>query len=1395
MKKAIQALTCLGIISLTLSCSQMPSGVLELNPTTSPAGVSATAKSSSSIDVQWTKVSGATSYGIFRSASSGGSFAQTGSAGDTSFLDTGLIANMEYYYKIMASDSVHQIESKFSVEVSAITMTVQPPALISPANETIGQPLIRSLSWAAVTGAVSYHVQVSRDSIFTTIFAEDSTLVSDSITVTGLANSTSYCWRVRTKDPGGVSLWTSSWNFTTIVAAPSVPVLVSPPDSAANQPVSLVLFWNNAARASTYYLQVATDTGFANVANADSTLTDTSKAISGLANNAAYYWRVRAKNDGGTSGWSSVRSFVTIVAAPQTPTLTTPVNGATDQSATPTLTWSTVTGAATYHVQVSTSNTFATILIEDSTLTSVSKALSGFANGTQYYWRVQAKNAGGVSAWTSPWGFTTIIAAPQTPTLTTPADGSTRLSTTPTLTWATVTGAATYHVQVSTVNTFETILIEDSTLTAATKALTGLTNGTQYYWRVQAKNAGGVSAWTSPWGFTTIIAAPSTPTLTSPADGTTGLSLTPTLTWSTVTGAATYHVQVSTVNTFATILVEDSTLTSATKALSGLANGTQYYWRVQAKNAGGVSAWTNPWGFMTIIAEPQIPTLTSPADGTTGLSLTPILTWSTVDGPATYHVQVSTSNTFATVVIEDSTLTSASKALSGLANGTKYYWRVRAKNASGVSAWTSPWGLTTIIAAPQTPTLTAPSNGAIGQMVTPALTWSIVTGAVLYHVQVSTDNTFSTFLIEDSTLTSASKLLNGLANNATYFWRVQAKNAGGVSAWTSIWSFTTIISAPQTPTLTVPANGETGQSIAPTLTWSTVIGAETYRVQVSMVNTFTTNIVDDSTLTSASKSLIGLSKNATYYWRVNAKNVGGVSAWTDAWSFTTIIAAPQTPALASPADGATGQLCTPILTWSAASGAATYHIQVSTDNMFATILAEDSTLTSTSKPLSGLMNSITYYWRVQAKNAGGSSNWTSPWSFTTIIAAPQTPTLNSPINRTIGVSVSPTFAWSTVFSAITYHIQVSTDSTFATVPIQDSTLTSASKYLYGLVTATTYYWRARAKNAGGVSGWSNPWHFTTAIWANVGGIPFTWSSGSALITRVNSLSIGPNGTYLFAATEESGVLRTDADGKTGFGYMFNSGFENPGYATCAESFAVSGNNLFVGVCEGTALVNGGGVFLSTTNGENWTQANSGLGNSSVRSIAISGSNMFAATDGKGIYLSANNGESWAPVDSGLPDTTHTWVQSLAVKGGNIFAGTAGGGVFLSTNNGTSWTAVNSGLTGKGLYVSSLAVSGGNIFAGTAGGGVFLSTNNGTSWTAVNSGLMDTTVWSLAINGNDVFAGTAFNSGVYISTNNGTSWTSISSGLPTNNGITSIIVSGTNLFAGTTASGVFRASLP
>ncbi|HMD69146.1 MAG TPA: T9SS type A sorting domain-containing protein, partial [Chitinivibrionales bacterium] len=80
------------------------------------------------------------------------------------------------------------------------------------------------------------------------------------------------------------------------------------------------------------------------------------------------------------------------------------------------------------------------------------------------------------------------------------------------------------------------------------------------------------------------------------------------------------------------------------------------------------------------------------------------------------------------------------------------------------------------------------------------------------------------------------------------------------------------------------------------------------------------------------------------------------------------------------------------------------------------------------------------------------------------------------------------------------------------------------------------------------------------------------------------------------------------------------------------------------------------------------------------------------------------GTSWAAVNSGLTNTNIA-VQSLAVSGSNIFAATFYSGVFLSTNNGTSWNAVNTGLPANtGVY--SLAVSGSNIFAGTWGGGVW-----------------------------------------------------------------------------------------
>jgi len=162
-----------------------------------------------------------------------------------------------------------------------------------------------------------------------------------------------------------------------------------------------------------------------------------------------------------------------------------------------------------------------------------------------------------------------------------------------------------------------------------------------------------------------------------------------TLSWNSIAGATSYNIYY----VAGTIVDKTGTkinVVTPSKIIKGLTNGTQYAFAVSAVFAGGES------GLSTIqtatpLAPPQKPTLISPANSSTGQSLTDTLKWSTVAGATSYHLQVSTSSTFATILIEDSTLTYASKILSGITNYATIYWRVQAKNAVGVSGWTNAW--------------------------------------------------------------------------------------------------------------------------------------------------------------------------------------------------------------------------------------------------------------------------------------------------------------------------------------------------------------------------------------------------------------------------------------------------------------------------------------------------------------------------------------------------------------------------------------------------------------------------------------------------------------------------------------------------------------------------------
>ena len=207
------------------------------------------------------------------------------------------------------------------------------------------------------------------------------------------------------------------------------------------------------------------------------------------------------------------------------------------------------------------------------------------------------------------------------------------------------------------------------------------------------------------------------------------------------------------------------------------------------------------------------------------------------------------------------------------------------------------------------------------------------------------------------------------------------------------------------------------------------------------------------------------------------------------------------------------------------------------------------------------------------------------------------------------------------------------------------------------------------------------------------------------------------------------------------------------------------------------------VLLCPSASGQWVRTN-GLDYDNVVALAVSGRNLLASTINCqnlciGItYLSADTGKSWVWVG---PSLDKSMVSSFAVLGTNLFAGTGGGspGVYRSTDNGVSWTVVDSI-----VHASCFAVSGSILFA-ASGPRVFVSADTGRSWIEADSGLTNG-VRSLVVSKTYLFAGTA-GSGVFLSTNNGTSWAPTNSGL-THRNIWSLAVYGTNLFAVTDSGG-------
>jgi hypothetical protein len=131
------------------------------------------------------------------------------------------------------------------------------------------------------------------------------------------------------------------------------------------------------------------------------------------------------------------------------------------------------------------------------------------------------------------------------------------------------------------------------------RSITGLSPNTKYYIRAYATNSVG-TAYGDQITFKTKITPP---TLTSPSNNASNVSILPTLTWNSVNGISNYLVQVSLNHDFSSFVFNNTT-TSVSQALSGLGTNTEFFWRVCAVSGTDLSDWTEVWKFETVLSEP-----------------------------------------------------------------------------------------------------------------------------------------------------------------------------------------------------------------------------------------------------------------------------------------------------------------------------------------------------------------------------------------------------------------------------------------------------------------------------------------------------------------------------------------------------------------------------------------------------------------------------------------------------------------------------------------------------------------------------------------------------------------------------------------------------------------------
>jgi hypothetical protein len=463
------------------------------------------------------------------------------------------------------------------------------------------------------------------------------------------------------------------------------------------------------------------------------------------------------------------------------------------------------------------------------------------------------------------------------------------------------------------------------------------------------------------------------------------------------TNVANFVIQRSTdgVN-FTTIATVKGTKTSYADTSFPVA--ANYYYRVQATNAYGSSAFSNT--AVLISTDPNAPTnlvLSVVSDSAIAL------TWNDNSTTETgFEIQRSTDGVnFSTIATVGPNVTTYTDT--GLVAGTDYTYQVRALTSTGSTGFSNT--ATAPTAADQAPAIPTSFSAVV---VTPSmvtLSWNGSPGTVdNYVIQRSTDGVNFTTLATVGGGTTVYADAN-LSNWTSYTYAIEAVNGAGASGFSTGVTATlpTVVPAKPTNLALTTANGRDGGAAvqAPdtiTLNWTESKNSFVERFAIER-STDGVNFTQITTVPGSITSYkdVELFPQTMYFYRVRAFNVVGNSNYSDVQSITTLQPLPTRPfqLLASAVSSSEIDLVWNETLYPVTGVPEGFYVQRSTDGVHFTTVATVPMVTVTSIPGKYKLNyqdtslaaNTTYYYRVKAYNATGLTGPTNPDAFATTLSS------------------------------------------------------------------------------------------------------------------------------------------------------------------------------------------------------------------------------------------------------------------------------------------------------------------------------------------------------------------------------------------------------------------------